>query len=64
MKSQIWIAVSVYVLIAIIKKTAAPGTEPLHNSTILSLTVFEKTPLEQLLTKTPTFFSPRIPLTN
>ena len=32
-KSQIWIAVSVYVLIAIIKKPPAPGTEPLHNST-------------------------------
>ncbi len=50
-KSQIWIAVSVYVLIAIIKKRF--GLEQSFHTIlqILSLTLFEKIPLNQLLTK-------------
>ena len=50
-KSQIWIAVSVYVLIAIIKKRL--GLEHSFHTIlqILSLTLFEKIPLNQLLTK-------------
>ena len=48
-KSQIWIAVSVYVIVATIRKR--PGIEEsLHTILqILSLTIFEKTPLNQLL---------------
>ena len=48
-KSQIWIAVSVYVLIAIIKKRLRLEPSLYTILQILSLTVFEKTPLEQLL---------------
>ena len=49
MKSQIWIAVSVYVIIAIIRKRLQIE-ESLHTILqILSLTTFEKTSLKQLL---------------
>ena len=49
MKSQIWIAVSVYVIVAIIRKRLKID-ESLHTILqILSLTIFEKTPLNQLL---------------
>ena len=48
-KSQIWIAVSVYVIIAIIRKRLHIE-ESLHTILqILSLTIFEKTSLKQLL---------------
>ena len=48
-KSQIWIAVSVYVTVAIIRKRLSIE-ESLHTILqILSLTTFEKTPLNQLL---------------
>ena len=49
-KSQIWIAVTVYVLVAIIKKRLRLETELYTILQILSLTLFEKTPLDQLLT--------------
>ena len=52
-KSQIWIAVSVYVLIAIIKKRLQLEPNLYTILQILSLTVFEKTPLNQLLRKKP-----------
>jgi hypothetical protein len=50
-KTQLWIAVSVYVLIAIIKKRLdLPGS--LHEMLqILSLSLFERTPLLQLFAK-------------
>jgi hypothetical protein len=49
-KTQIWIAVCTYVLIAIIKKRLHL-THSLHEILqILSLTMFEKTPIHQLLT--------------
>lgn len=48
-KSQIWIAISVYVLIAIIKKRLDVKTELYTILQILSLTLFEKIPLDQLL---------------
>ena len=48
-KSQIWIAVSVYVLVAIIKKRLKLKMELYTILQILSLTLFEKTPLDQLL---------------
>ncbi|MFT5606898.1 MAG: transposase [Parvicella sp.] len=48
-KSQIWIAISVYVLVAIIKKRIGLKLELYTILQILSLTLFEKTPLDQLL---------------
>ena len=49
-KSQIWIAVSVYVLVAIIKKRLGLEASLYTILQILSLTLFEKMPLNQLLT--------------
>ena len=49
-KTQIWIAVSVYVLVAIVKKRLALPSSLYENLQILSLTLFERTPLDQLLT--------------
>ena len=48
-KSQIWIAISAYVLIAIIKKQLKIKAELYTILQVLSLTLFEKIPLEQLL---------------
>ena len=48
-KSQIWIAVSVYVLVAIIKKRLDLDASLYKILQILSLTLFEKIPLNQLL---------------
>lgn len=49
-KSQIWIAVSVYVLVAIIKKRLDLEASLYTILQTLSLTLFEKIPLNQLLT--------------
>jgi hypothetical protein len=49
-KSQIWIAISVYVLVAIIKKRLDIEADLYTILQILSLTLFEKTFLLQLLT--------------
>ena len=48
-KTQIWIAVSVYVLVAIIKKRLKIETSLYNILQVLSLTLFEKIPLFQLL---------------
>ena len=48
-KSQIWIAISVYVLVAIIKKRLNLKADLYTILQILSLTLFEKIPLNQLL---------------
>ena len=53
-KSQIWIAVSVYVLVAIIKKRLNLQASLFQLLQILSVTMFERTPLHQLLTLKPT----------
>lgn len=50
-KSQIWIAISVYVLVAIVKKRLNLPASLYEMLQILSLTMFEKTPLDQLLAK-------------
>ncbi len=50
-KTQIWIAVSVYVLVAIIKKRLNIELDLYTILQILSLTLFEKTQLNQLLMK-------------
>lgn len=48
-KSQIWIAVSVYLLIAILKKRLDSPLSLYTIMQILSVTIFEKTPINQLL---------------
>jgi hypothetical protein len=48
-KSQVWIAVSVYVLVAIVKKRLDISASLYEILQILSLTMFERTPLDQLL---------------
>jgi IS4 transposase len=48
-KTQIWIAISVYALVAIVKKRLAIEASLYTILQILSLTLFEKTPLDQLL---------------
>jgi IS4 transposase len=48
-KSQIWIAVSVYVLVAIVKKRLRLPASLYEILQILSLTMFERIPLDQLL---------------
>jgi hypothetical protein len=48
-KTQIWIAVSVYVLVAIIKKRLNLSASLYQILQILSLTLFEKMPLDPLL---------------
>jgi len=50
-KTQIWIAVSVYVLVAIVKKRLNISASLYEILQILSLTMFEKIPLDQLLAK-------------
>ena len=52
-KTQVWIAVSVYVLVAIIRKRLALESSLYETLQILSLTMFETTPLHQLLTLAP-----------
>jgi hypothetical protein len=52
-KSQIWIAVSVYVLVAIIKKRLNLQASLFQLLQILSVTMFERTPLNQLLMLRP-----------
>jgi IS4 transposase len=47
-KSQIWIAVSVYLLVAIVKKRLALPASLYEMLQILSLTLFEKTPINGL----------------
>jgi len=49
-KTQVWIALSVYVLVAIIKNRLKPKASLYSILQILSLTVFETTPINQLLT--------------
>jgi hypothetical protein len=51
-KTQIWIAVSVYVLVAILKKRLNIPASLYTILQILSVSVFERTSLLQLLTET------------
>jgi len=52
-KTQIWIAVATYVLIAIVKKRALLPHSLYELLQILSLTMFETTPINQLLAPPP-----------
>lgn len=51
-KTQVWIAISVYVLVAIIKKRLGLKPELYTILQILSVTIFEKTDIFQALTET------------
>jgi hypothetical protein len=51
-RSQIWIAVSAYVLVSIVKKRLQLSASLYEILQILSLTMFEKIPLDQLLAQT------------
>ena len=53
-KSQIWIAIAVYVLVAIVKTRLHLSASLYQLLQILSLTLFEKTPLDQLLARSIT----------
>jgi DDE family transposase/uncharacterized protein DUF4372 len=53
-KTQIWTAVCVYVLVAIVRKRLKLEASMHELLQILSLTLFEQTPLDQLLTLRPT----------
>ena len=55
MKTQVWIAISTYVLVAILKREVKIDRSLSAILQILSLTLFEKTPVIQALTtdKTP-----------
>ena len=52
-KTQVWIAVSVYVLVAIVRKRLGLDASLYETLQILSLTMFETTSLDQLLTLSP-----------
>ena len=52
-KTQIWIAVSVYVLVAIVKKRFKLEASLYELLQILSLTLFEREPIDQVLTLAP-----------
>ena len=62
-KTQVWVAVSIYVLVAILKKRLHIDASLYTVLQVLSLTVFEKTPLLQLLTN-PEAMLPTHPHTN
>ena len=50
-KTQVWVAISVYVLVAIVKKRLQISASLYQILQILSLTLFERTPLDQLLAR-------------
>ena len=50
MKTQIWIAISVYVLVAIVKKQLKSDLNLYTILQILSVSLFEKIPISQALT--------------
>jgi hypothetical protein len=50
-KTQVWIAIAVYVMVAIVKKRLGSNASLYTILQILSLTLFEKTPLDQLVTE-------------
>ena len=57
MKTQLWIAISVYVLIAIIRKRLGQKISLHKILQILSFTIFEKAPMNELLTETDYIFN-------
>jgi hypothetical protein len=61
-KAQIWIAVSVYVLVAIVKKRLNCSASLYEMLQILSLTMFERMPINQLLARQPQASDERVSL--
>ena len=57
-KTQIWIALSTYVLIAIVKKRLHLSQSLYEILQILNLTMFEQTPINQILTNRSDVFEP------
>jgi Transposase DDE domain len=55
-KTQVWISICVYVMVAILKKQMNIDVSLYSFFQILSINAFEKVPLDQLLTKTPLQF--------
>jgi hypothetical protein len=53
-KTQIWIAVPVYVLVAIVKKRLTLDASLYTLLQILSVTLFEKIPIDQVLARDDT----------
>ena len=51
MKTQVWFAVAIYVLIAIVKKELQLDASLYTLLQILSVSIFEKMPLQQALTE-------------
>jgi len=62
-KTQIWIAISVYVLVAIVKKTLNLDQSLYTILQVLSVTLFEKTPILQALSCT-IYINQETPLSN
>lgn len=62
-KSQIWIAVSIYLLVAIVKRRLGLNVSLYTLLQIFSLTLFEKMPIEQMVTG-PENTSERMPIGN
>jgi hypothetical protein len=52
-KTQVWIAICVYVLVAILKKQLKLNQSLYHILQVLSVNAFEQRPLPQLFTETP-----------
>ena len=61
-KTQIWIAVSVYVLVAIVKKRLDCSASLYEMLQILSVTMFERMPINQLLSQQPQASDERVSL--
>jgi hypothetical protein len=57
-KTQIWIAISVYVLVAIVKKLLKLARTLYETLQIVSLTLREQTPLDALLAQIDTYQNP------
>ena len=57
MKTQIWIAVSVYVLVAIVRKRLRLEVSLYTLLQVLSVTVFEKMPIQSAILATPDRFN-------
>jgi hypothetical protein len=53
-KTQIWIAIAVYVLVTIIRKELQLPHSPYSILQILSVTLFEKTPMQQAFSRIST----------
>ncbi|MBN2291145.1 MAG: IS4 family transposase [Pirellulales bacterium] len=63
-KTQIWIAISVYVLVAIVKKQLQIDRSLYSILQILSITLFEKTPILQVLSDVELRFNTHRPIAN